>query len=103
MAIDRNLVQGSMAMMILRLLETKDMYGYEMIEALRERSNNVFELKADDGSDLSCRFLTMSRQFLNKSLTALRVRITTVHEAMDECIVDIIFLSDIAKLEKMNQ
>lgn len=46
MAIDRNLVQGSMAMMILRLLETKDMYGYEMIEALRERSNNVFELKA---------------------------------------------------------
>ena len=38
MAIDRNLVQGSMAMMILRLLETKDMYGYEMIEALRERS-----------------------------------------------------------------
>lgn len=37
MAIDRNLVQGSMAMMILRLLETKDMYGYEMIEALRER------------------------------------------------------------------
>lgn len=28
MAIDRNLVQGSMAMMILRLLETKDMYGY---------------------------------------------------------------------------
>ena len=46
MAIDRNLVQGSMSMMILRLLETKDMYGYEMIEALRERSNNVFELKA---------------------------------------------------------
>ena len=38
MAIDRNLVQGSMAMMILRLLETKDMYGYEMIEALRWRA-----------------------------------------------------------------
>ena len=31
MAIDRNLVQGSMAMMILRLLETKDMYGYETV------------------------------------------------------------------------
>ena len=46
MAIDKNLVQGSMAMMILRLLETGDMYGYEMIEALREKSNNVFELKA---------------------------------------------------------
>ena len=33
-------------MLLLRLLETKDMYGYEMIEALRNKSNNVFELKA---------------------------------------------------------
>ena len=41
MAIDRNLVQGSMAMMILRLLETKDMYGYEMIGALRENLNSL--------------------------------------------------------------
>lgn len=35
-----------MALLLLRLLETKDMYGYEMIEALRNKSNNVFELKA---------------------------------------------------------
>lgn len=35
-----------MALLLLRLLETKDMYGYEMIEALRSKSNNVFELKA---------------------------------------------------------
>lgn len=33
-------------MLILKLLEEKDMYGYEMIENLREKSNNVFELKA---------------------------------------------------------
>ena len=46
MGIDKNLVQGSMALLLLRLLETKDMYGYEMIEALRSKSNNVFELKA---------------------------------------------------------
>ena len=46
MAIDKSLIQGSLAMMILRLLEEKDMYGYEMIETLRGRSNNVFELKA---------------------------------------------------------
>lgn len=46
MGIDKNLVQGSMALLLLRLLETKDMYGYEMIEALRAKSNNVFELKA---------------------------------------------------------
>ena len=44
MGIDKNLVQGSMALLLLRLLETKDMYGYEMIEALRSKSNNVFEL-----------------------------------------------------------
>ena len=41
---DRNLVQGSMDMLVLRLLEEKDMYGYEMIDTLRGRSNQVFEL-----------------------------------------------------------
>lgn len=46
MAIDKNLVQGSMGMMLMKLLSEKDMYGYEMIEALREKSNQVFELKA---------------------------------------------------------
>ena len=46
MAIDKSLIQGSLTMLILRLLEEKDMYGYEMIEMLRGRSNNVFELKA---------------------------------------------------------
>ena len=43
---DKNLVQGCMGMLILRLLEEKDMYGYEMIDTLRSRSNQVFELKA---------------------------------------------------------
>lgn len=46
MAIDKTLVQGSLTMLILRLLEEKDMYGYEMIETLRGKSNQVFELKA---------------------------------------------------------
>lgn len=46
MAIDRTLVSGSMSMLILRLLSEKDMYGYEMIDTLRKRSENVFELKA---------------------------------------------------------
>ena len=46
MVIDKNLVQGSMGMMLMRLLESKDMYGYEMIETLRGKSDNVFELKA---------------------------------------------------------
>lgn len=46
MAIDKSLMQGSLSMLVLRLLEEKDMYGYEMIETLRGRSNNVFELKA---------------------------------------------------------
>lgn len=32
-------------MLILQLLTEKDMYGYEMIETLSKRSNNVFELK----------------------------------------------------------
>lgn len=46
MAIDKSLLSGSTAMLLLRLLSEKDMYGYEMIETLRSRSENVFELKA---------------------------------------------------------
>ncbi len=46
MAIDRSLLSGSTAMLLLRLLEERDMYGYEMIETLEQKSQNVFTLKA---------------------------------------------------------
>ena len=46
MSVDKTLVSGSMAMLLLKLLSEKDMYGYEMIDTLRKRSQNVFELKA---------------------------------------------------------
>ena len=46
MKIDKSLISGSTTMLLLKLLEEKDMYGYEMIEVLRERSQNVVELKA---------------------------------------------------------
>ena len=43
--IDKTLLSGSMGTMLLKLLSEKD-NGYEMIETLRSRSQNVFELKA---------------------------------------------------------
>ena len=46
MSVDKNLITGSTSMLLLRLLEEKDMYGYEMIEILEQRSNHMFELKA---------------------------------------------------------
>ncbi len=46
MAIDKSLLTGSTTMLILRLLEEADMYGYQMIEELSKKSNNVFALKA---------------------------------------------------------
>lgn len=46
MTIDKSLMSGSTTMLLLRLLSEKDMYGYEMIDTLRARSKNVFELKA---------------------------------------------------------
>lgn len=46
MAIDKALLSGSTAMLLLKLLSEKDMYGYEMIEELGRRSENVFALKA---------------------------------------------------------
>lgn len=46
MAVDKSLISGSTTMLILQLLEEKDMYGYEMIEMLQKKSQNVFQLKA---------------------------------------------------------
>lgn len=46
MAIDKTLLSGSTTMLLLKLLSEKDMYGYEMIDTLRQRSENIFELKA---------------------------------------------------------
>ena len=46
MAADRTWLSGSMGMLILRLLSEKDVYGYELIDTLRKRAQNVFELKA---------------------------------------------------------
>ena len=46
MAIDKALLSGSTTMLILKLLEEKDMYGYQMIEDLRRKSDSTFDLKA---------------------------------------------------------
>ena len=46
MTLSKNQVSGNTAMLILKLISEKDMYGYEMIDTLRRKSQNVFELKA---------------------------------------------------------
>ncbi|HEX3028114.1 MAG TPA: PadR family transcriptional regulator [Clostridia bacterium] len=46
MKLDKGLVSGSTTLLILNLLQNEDMYGYQMIENLERRSNNVFTLKA---------------------------------------------------------
>ena len=46
MTIDKSLLAGSTGLLILRLLEEEDLYGYQMIERLRARSDDTFSLKA---------------------------------------------------------
>lgn len=46
MTIDKSLLTGSTSMLILKLIEERDMYGYEMIDELSKRSDKTFELKA---------------------------------------------------------
>lgn len=43
---DKSLLAGSTALLLLKLLEDGEMYGYQMIEELRRRSDRTFELKA---------------------------------------------------------
>ncbi len=46
MTIDKSLQSGSLSMLVLKLTAEEDRYGYQMIEALRERSDHTFDLKA---------------------------------------------------------
>ena len=46
MQIDKSLLAGSTALLVLKLLEGGELYGYQMIEELRRRSDRTFELKA---------------------------------------------------------
>lgn len=46
MAIDKTLLSGSTALLLMKLLAEKDMYGYQMIAELRDRSDHTFDLKA---------------------------------------------------------
>lgn len=46
MIINKSLLTGSTTLLILKLLDDKDMYGYQMIEELAKRSDNTFSLKA---------------------------------------------------------
>lgn len=46
MKADKSLTAGSTALMLMKLLSEQDMYGYQMIVTLRERSDHTFDLKA---------------------------------------------------------
>lgn len=46
MAIEKSLITGSTALLVMKLLEEGDKYGYQMVEELRQRSEKVFELRS---------------------------------------------------------
>ena len=45
MKVNRELLKGSTNLLVLSLLEEENMYGYQMIRKLSEKSKNVFELQ----------------------------------------------------------
>ena len=45
MKIDKELLKGSTNMLILSLLENENMYGYQMIKKMSEKSENIFQFK----------------------------------------------------------
>lgn len=46
MPMEKSLLTGSTALLVLKLLEDGDKYGYQMVEELRRRSDKTFELKS---------------------------------------------------------
>lgn len=45
MKISKELLKGSTTLLILNLLESQAMYGYQMIKELKKKSEHTFELK----------------------------------------------------------
>lgn len=45
MKINKELMKGSTSILILSLLEKRDMYGYQITQELKKQSENIFELK----------------------------------------------------------
>ena len=45
MATEKNTQSGNTTMLVLKLLEKQDMYGYQIIDRLAQKSQNVFNLK----------------------------------------------------------
>ena len=45
MAVDKGYMSGSSQMLVLNLLNEKSCYGYELIKTLKQRSNDVFDMK----------------------------------------------------------
>jgi len=42
---DKNILSGNTTMLVLKLLENRDMYGYQIIEELSQKSEDLFKLK----------------------------------------------------------
>lgn len=45
MKVNKELMKGSTSILILSLLEEKEMYGYQITQTLKQRSADVFDLK----------------------------------------------------------
>ncbi|SFS77482.1 PadR family transcriptional regulator [Paenibacillus sp. BC26] len=45
MKINKELLKGSTVILIMKLLDNKDMYGYEMIKKIEEQSDGLFTFK----------------------------------------------------------
>ena len=45
MAVDKGYISGSSRLLVLSLLNEKSYYGYELIKALKTRSNDIFDMK----------------------------------------------------------
>ena len=43
--VSSDIIRGNIDTIILRLLQEKDMYGYEIVSEIKSRTNNLFEIK----------------------------------------------------------
>ena len=58
---------------------------------------------SDDAGNVTCRLVAVVLQFLDETLTALWVGVASVHETVNESVLDAVFLGNVEEFVEMNE
>lgn len=83
MRVRENLKRGTVEMVLLHLLSEREMYGYEILSEMKERSNGQFAIK--DGSMYPILYRMIDKGFIEDEQILVGRRRTRVYYHITDC------------------